>query len=41
MSAIENGDSGAAASPWVIGIENLGIHGLPHVINAVILLSGW
>ncbi|KAI8682138.1 AA-permease domain-containing protein [Fusarium keratoplasticum] len=41
MSAIENGDSGAAASPWVIGIENLGIQGLPHVINAVILLSGW
>ncbi|UPK91886.1 hypothetical protein LCI18_002821 [Fusarium solani-melongenae] len=41
MSALKNGDSGAAASPWVIGIENLGIHGLPHVINAVILLSGW
>ncbi|KAG5789516.1 hypothetical protein H9Q69_011417 [Fusarium xylarioides] len=41
MNAISNGDSGAAASPWVIGIQNLGINGLPDVINAVILLSGW
>ncbi|KAG9496433.1 hypothetical protein J7337_013021 [Fusarium musae] len=41
LNAIGNGDAGAAASPWVIGIQNLGIHGLPDVINAVILLSGW
>ncbi|KAI9375595.1 amino acid permease/ SLC12A domain-containing protein [Aspergillus egyptiacus] len=41
ISSIENGDAGSAASPWVIGIENLGIGGLPDLINALILLSGW
>lgn len=41
LNAISSGASGAAASPWVIGIQNLGIRGLPDVINAVILLSGW
>ncbi|KAG4258883.1 hypothetical protein FPRO03_13349 [Fusarium proliferatum] len=41
LNALGSGASGAAASPWVIGIQNLGIHGLPDVINAVILLSGW
>lgn len=41
LGAIENGDAGAAASPWVIGIENLGIRGLPGLINFLIMLSGW
>ncbi|KAI5917176.1 amino acid permease/ SLC12A domain-containing protein [Camillea tinctor] len=41
LGAIENGEPGAAASPWVIGIKNLGIGGLPDLINACILLSGW
>lgn len=41
LGALESGDNGAAASPWVIGIQNLGISGLPSLINAVILLSGW
>jgi len=41
IGAIENGDVGAAASPWVIGIQNLGITGLPGFINFLILLSGW
>ncbi|KAL2826646.1 amino acid permease/ SLC12A domain-containing protein [Aspergillus cavernicola] len=41
INALENGDAGSAASPWVIGIENLGITGLPDLINALILLSGW
>lgn len=40
MSAIADGSSGAAASPWVIGIQNLGIGFLPHFINALILVSG-
>lgn len=40
LGAIAAGESGAAASPWVVGIENLGIQGLPSVINAVIMLSG-
>lgn len=41
LAAIDADEPGAAASPWVIGIQNLGINGLPHVINALILLSGW
>lgn len=41
MSAISDGASGSAASPWVIGIQNLGISGLPDLINLLILLSGW
>ncbi|CAI6336225.1 unnamed protein product [Periconia digitata] len=41
LGAIKDGKSGAAASPWVIGIQNLGIDGLPHFINALIMLSGW
>lgn len=40
LGAIQAGESGAAASPWVVGIENLGIQGLPSLINAVIMLSG-
>lgn len=40
MGAIESGAPGSAASPWVIGIENLGISGFPDLINALILLSG-
>jgi len=41
MNALDSGAAGSAASPWVIGIQNLGIRGLPDLINAVILLSGW
>jgi len=41
INAIENGVAGAAASPWVIGIQNLAISGLPGFINVLILLSGW
>lgn len=41
MGAVENNEAGSAASPWVIGIQNLGIPFLPHLINAMILLSGW
>ncbi|KAH6695092.1 proline-specific permease [Plectosphaerella plurivora] len=41
LGAIESGEPGAGASPWVIGIQNLGIDVLPHIINAFIMLSGW
>ncbi|KAK1963291.1 amino acid permease [Colletotrichum sublineola] len=41
LGAIENGEPGAGASPWVIGIKNLHIKALPDIINAFILLSGW
>lgn len=41
IGAIKDSSAGSAASPWVIGIENLGIRGLPHLINFLILTSGW
>ncbi|UNI17122.1 hypothetical protein JDV02_003498 [Purpureocillium takamizusanense] len=42
IGALDSGvGTGAGASPWVIGIKNLGITGLPDMINAFILLSGW
>ncbi|KKK25402.1 putative proline permease [Aspergillus ochraceoroseus] len=41
LEALNNGSEGSAASPWVIGIQNLGIQGLPDLINVLILLSGW
>ncbi|KAF8858960.1 hypothetical protein BDZ45DRAFT_590539 [Acephala macrosclerotiorum] len=39
LHAQEVGASGAAQSPWVIGIQNAGIPVLPSIINAVILTS--
>ncbi|XDG07223.1 hypothetical protein ABKA04_006838 [Annulohypoxylon sp. FPYF3050] len=39
--ALTNGGNGAASSPWVIAIENAGIHGLDSVINAVVITSAW
>jgi amino acid transporter len=41
LHAIQTSAPGAAASPFVIAIENGGIHVLPSIINAVILSSAW
>ncbi|RTE84131.1 hypothetical protein BHE90_001257 [Fusarium euwallaceae] len=41
LSALGAGNVGSAASPWVIGIENLGIKGMASFINALIVISGW
>lgn len=35
------GASNASASPFVIGIQNVGIHALNHIINACVLTSAW
>ncbi|KAK6067408.1 amino acid permease [Seiridium cupressi] len=40
LGAIENSEPGAAASPWVVGIKNLGIGFLPDLVNALIMISG-
>jgi yeast amino acid transporter len=40
LDAQGDGSVGSAASPWVIGIQNLGIGGLPSLINFLILSSG-
>lgn len=41
LNAITKGESGAGASPFVIGIQNAGIHVLNHIVNAAILTSAW
>ena len=41
MSAISDGAEGAAASPFVIGIQNAGIPVLNHIVNAAILTSAY
>ncbi|KAI4766390.1 hypothetical protein E4T52_00879 [Aureobasidium sp. EXF-3400] len=41
LNAINNGEHAAGASPFVIAIQNAGIKGLNHVINAAILTSAW
>ncbi|KAJ2983672.1 hypothetical protein NQ176_g517 [Zarea fungicola] len=41
LGAIKSGKSGANASPFVIGIQNVGIPVLNHIINAAILTSAW
>ena len=43
LDSILNGDKGgggtASASPYVIGMQNLGVHGLPHLVNALLCTS--
>lgn len=41
LGAIKEGKSNAGASPFVIGIQNVGIDVLDHIINAAILTSAW
>ncbi|KAI1647385.1 proline-specific permease [Daldinia loculata] len=41
LDAIKSSAPGAAASPFVIAIENGGVKVLPSIINAVILTSAW
>ncbi|KAK6457826.1 proline-specific permease [Scheffersomyces xylosifermentans] len=40
-AAKEAGAAGAAASPWVIGIKSVGVHGLDSLVNACIMSSAW
>ncbi|KAL6238858.1 proline-specific permease [Aspergillus navahoensis] len=40
-AGVASGGSGAGASPFVIAIQNAGIGGLNHVVNAAILISAW
>lgn len=39
LNAIENGEPGGAASPWVIAVYRAAVPVLPSIINAVILTS--
>jgi amino acid transporter len=38
---LTSGGAGAGSSPFVVGIANAGIHVLPSIVNAVILISAW
>ncbi|KAF2127623.1 hypothetical protein P153DRAFT_294867 [Dothidotthia symphoricarpi CBS 119687] len=38
-SVLNAGESSAAASPYVIAMKNLGIGGLPHLVNALLITS--
>lgn len=40
-NATELGLVGAAASPWVIGIRNVGVHGLDALVNVLIISAAW
>ncbi|KAJ4359297.1 hypothetical protein N0V95_002308 [Ascochyta clinopodiicola] len=39
LSVLTSGESSAAASPYVIAMSNLGIGGLPHLVNALLITS--
>lgn len=41
IKASEDGAAGATASPWVIGIKSVGIHGLDSLVNAIVMTSAW
>lgn len=41
LAAKENGYVGAAASPWVIGVKSVGVHGLDSLVNACIMAAAW
>lgn len=41
LNALAKGESSGAASPFVLGIQNVGIKVLPHIINACILTSAY
>lgn len=40
-SAFKDGEPGAAASPYVVAMNRLGIDVLPHIVNAMVLLSAF
>lgn len=41
VAASAAGKAGAAASPWVIGIQLVGVHGVSDLVNAVIMTAAW
>ena len=41
VAASATGKVGAAASPWVIGVKNVGVTGLDSLVNAVIMSAAW
>lgn len=41
VNALAGGDSSAAASPYVIAMERLHIHGLPSVVNVGLIISAF
>ncbi|KAK0388923.1 hypothetical protein NLU13_2500 [Sarocladium strictum] len=41
IDALRNGEPGAAASPYVVAMNRMGITVLPHIVNAMVLTSAF
>lgn len=41
IGALRNGEPGAAASPYVVAMNSMGITVLPHIVNAMVLTSAF
>lgn len=41
LRSLEDGSTGSATSPWVIGLERHGVNGVANLINAIVLTSAW
>ncbi|KAG7194936.1 uncharacterized protein KQ657_004045 [Scheffersomyces spartinae] len=41
LDAKKSASAGVAASPWVIGIRDVGVKGLDSLVNAIVMTSAW
>lgn len=41
LRSLEDGSTGSATSPWVIGLQRHGVNGVANLVNAVVLSSAW
>jgi amino acid transporter len=41
LAEIASGATGAALSPWVIGLKSHGVNALANLVNAIVLTSAW
>ncbi|KNG82475.1 putative amino acid transporter, partial [Aspergillus nomiae NRRL 13137] len=39
VAALESGESSAAASPYIIAMQNLGVGALPHIVSALVVTT--
>ncbi|KAK2624705.1 hypothetical protein QTJ16_005898 [Diplocarpon rosae] len=41
LRSLQDGSTGSATSPWVIGLQRHGVTGVANLVNAVVLTSAW
>ncbi|KAI9048300.1 hypothetical protein LZ554_008095 [Drepanopeziza brunnea f. sp. 'monogermtubi'] len=41
LRSLQDGSTGSATSPWVIGLERHGVRGVANLVNAIVLTSAW